>query len=550
MLATATPITNTVSEMYNMTLHVNPDILREAGVYAFDGWLNTFGDLRSEMEIASDGKTFRMKERIQDFKNGNELISLYRQFADVKQTKDVVEGLPEADEVTVICEGSDYHQTLLDTFAKRMENVGRGSKDDNALNVNNDARAAATDLRMVSGLIAELFPGVTEQDLDLPNSKINRAVSYIVDEYHKSAKSKGTQLVFLDSGMGRGKATRYKFNLYGDLISKLVKNGIPRKEIADIGDYTGDDARQKLYDLVNAGTIRVLIGSTAKMGEGVNVQNKIVALHDLSVPMRADNLEQRHGRGIRHGNENKSVRIYKYIQEQSYDSYLWQMIERKSKYMAQALNGGDASDLEEISAVTVNAQQSKALATGNPAIMEKFKLEDEVNTLRTLEKSFNEETREATQTAIRVKETISDYKGIVSSLKKLSSILSKNRTEDFTLTVGGTAYDTRKDAAQALFASYAKDGTGDIGSIYGLRISKFRRQTSNGAETGVVFNGNPNTFIPFGDSAEGNITRLLNGLDRIDSSIDWYEERIDNLEKTAEDAEKTAARTQFPRSGA
>ena len=547
VLATATPITNTVSEMYNMTLHVNPDILREAGVYAFDGWLNTFGDLRSDMEIASDGKTFRMKERIQDFKNGNELISLYRQFADVKQTKDVVKDLPEADEVTVVCEGSDYHRTLLDTFAKRMESVGRGSKDDNALNVNNDARAAATDLRMVSGLIAELFPGVSEKDLDLPDSKINKAVSYIVDEYHKSKKNKGTQLVFLDSGMGRGKATRYKFNLYGDLIGKLVKNGIPRKEIADIGDYTTDDAKQKLYDLVNAGTIRVLIGSTAKMGEGVNVQNKIVALHDLSVPMRADNLEQRHGRGIRHGNENKAVRIYKYIQEQSYDSYLWQMIERKSKYMAQALNGGDASDLEEIATVTVNAQQSKALATGNPAIMEKFKLEDEVNTLRTLEKAFNEETREAARRASESRRTIAEYEEIVRSLEKVNEVLTKNRKEDFELTVGKTTYDNRKEGAAALFVNFIKDGAKDLGSIYGLKISKYVRQGTAGSDSGIVFNGNPDTFVQFGDSAEGNITRLLNGLDRISSAIAWYNQRISSLKKTAEDAEKTASRTAFPK---
>lgn len=545
VLATATPITNTVSEMYNMTLHVNPDILREAGVYAFDGWLNTFGDLRSDMEIASDGKTFRMKERIQDFKNGNELISLYRQFADVKQTKDVVKDLPEAEEVTVVCKGSDYHQTLLDTFARRMEKVGRGSKDDNALNVNNDARAAATDLRMVSGLISELFPGMSEKDLDIPDSKINKAVGYIVDEYHKSAKNKGTQLVFLDSGMGRGKATRYKFNLYGDLISKLVKNGIPRNEIADIGDYDGADARQKLYDLVNEGKIRVLIGSTAKMGEGVNVQNKIVALHHVSVPMRADNLEQRNGRAIRHGNENKSVRIYKYIQEQSYDSYLWQMVERKSRYMAQAVNGGDASDLEEISAVTVNAQQSKALATGNPAIMEKFKLEDEVNTLRTLESAFNSETREAASTAETYRKLVKDYQTRIAALERIAAVLNKNRTDKFELTVGKTTYDARKEGGAALYVEFIKDKANKLGSIFGLTITK--STASFGTATGIVFNGNPDTFVEFGDSPEGNITRLMNGLDRIGETINGFKRRVDSLEKTIEDAEKTASRTAFPK---
>lgn len=539
VLATATPITNTVSEMYNMTLHVNPDILREAGVYAFDGWLNTFGDLRSDLEIASDGKTFRMKERIQDFKNGNELISLYRQFADVKQTKDVVRDLPEAEEVTVLCKGSDFHQTLLDSFTARMSN-----RKESMLNVNNDARAAATDLRMVHFLVEEMFPGTSIEDLDLPDSKINKAVGYIVDEYRKSEKNKGTQIVFLDSGMGRGNAKRYTFNLYGDLIAKLVKSGIPRNEIADIGDYDGDEAKQKLYDLVNAGTVRVLIGSTAKMGEGVNVQNKMVALHDLSVPMRADNLEQRHGRIIRHGNENKNVRIYKYIQEQSYDSYLWQMIERKSKYMAQALNGGDASDLEEIAAVTVNAQQSKALATGNPAIMEKFKLEDEVNTLRTLEKSFFAETAEARRTAVKYRAHVADYQAKVKALEEIQDVLSKNQKDDFEITVGNNTFDTRKDGAAALFVEYIKDGAADLGRIYGLDISKYTRTDSN--QTGVVLNGNPDTFIEFGDSPEGNITRLLNGLNRVGESIAFFKRNISSSEKTIADAEKTAARKTFP----
>ncbi len=547
VLATATPITNTVSEMYNMTLHVNPDILREAGVYAFDGWLNTFGDMRSEMEIASDGKTFRMKERIQDFKNANELISLYRQFADVKQTKDVVKDLPKAEDVTVICSGNEIHRRLLDNFAARMEKVGRGNKDDNALNVNNDAKAAATDLRMVSSLIQELFPGTSVEELDLPDSKINKCVGYIVDEYRKSMKNKGTQLVFLDSGMGRGNTKRYTFNLYGDLISKLVKNGIPREQIADIGDYDGDAAKQKLYDLVNDGTIRVLIGSTAKMGEGVNVQNKIVAIHHLSVPMRADNLEQRDGRGIRHGNENKEVRIYKYIQEPSYDSYLWQMIERKSKYMAQALNGGDASDLEEISNVMVNAKQSKALATGNPAIMEKFKLEDEIATLRTLENAYNEETREAAHTAAVTKREIENYETRLELLERDQRILEKNQKDDFELTVGKKTYDKRTDAATALFSAFIKDNAGPLGSVYGLKISKFTRDRFGKPEAGIVFNDNPYTFVSFGDSPEGNITRLVNGLGRIGETIEEYNKAVSSLQKTVADAEKTAARSEFPR---
>jgi len=546
VLATATPITNTVSEMYNMTLHVNPDILREAGVYAFDGWLNTFGDIKSAAEIASDGKTFRIKERVQSFKNGNELISLYRQFADVKQTKDVVKGLPEAKEVTVVCKGSDIHQKLLDSFASRMASVGRGSKDDNALNVNNDARAAATDLRMVYGIVKEYYPDITLEELDLPDSKINKAVENIIDEYHGSTKNKGTQLVFLDSGMGRGNATRYTFNLYGDLIDKLVKNGIPRNEIADIADYVGEVNLQNLYGKVRSGDIRVLIGSTQKMGEGVNVQNKIVALHHLSVPFRADNLEQRNGRGERHGNENPQIRIYKYIQEQSYDSYLWQMIERKSKYMAQALNGGDAGDLEEISDVTVNAQQSKAIATGNPAIMEKFQLENEVSKLKTLERSFYSEVSNAKVTAAQSKEQLDQLKNSLVVAKETAKKLSENKKETFEITIGNKKYDKRKDASEALARSFEKAKLGEkIGSVYGIDITKsFNNKSLN--SYGIVFNNDPNLFVELGESAEGNITRILNGLDQIEKLPNRMENAINALVAKIADAEETASKGSFP----
>lgn len=541
VLATATPITNTVSEMYNMTLHVAPEVLEEAGIYSFDAWLNTFGNMETAWEISPDGKSYRQKERVQSFRNGNELVGLYRQFADVKQTQDVVEGLPKAEYITVISEATDLQKALMQNFSERFAKPHRfgDSGEDSILTINNDARAAATDIRLVFGALgSKLFPGLTGKEMDLPNSKINKAVANIVDEYMRSKKNKGTQFVFLDQGINDG-GKRYSFNLYKDLISKLVASGIPRSEIANIGDYDGEAKRTELYEAMNTGKIRVLIGSTAKMGEGVNAQNKAVALHHLSVPYRPDNLEQREGRIIRHGNENGNVRIYKYIQEGSYDSYLWQMIERKAKYMAQALNGGDASQLEEAGDAVVNAAEAKALATGNPKILDKLRLEDEVAKLRTLERSFFEEQRQAEKNAAKDKIALQSAEASLKQAEKTAETVRKNRTDSFSMEVAGKVYDKRADAAKALAKAYG--GKSDaLGKVFGLEM---RRDIRSEEDYGVSIGS---TRVQLGNSEEGNITRILNAVKDLENEPARIQRKIKELEIAIRDAEATAARESFP----
>ena len=541
VLATATPITNTVSEMYNMTLHVAPEVLEEAGIYSFDAWLNTFGNMETAWEISPDGKSYRQKERVQSFRNGNELVGLYRQFADVKQTQDVVEGLPKAEYITVISEATDLQKALMQNFSDRFAKPHRfgDSGEDSILTINNDARAAATDIRLVFGALgSKLFPGLTGKEMDLPNSKINKAVANIVDEYMRSKKNKGTQFVFLDQGINDG-GKRYSFNLYKDLINKLVASGIPRSEIANIGDYDGEAKRTELYEAMNAGKIRVLIGSTAKMGEGVNAQNKAVALHHLSVPYRPDNLEQREGRIIRHGNENENVRIYKYIQEGSYDSYLWQMIERKAKYMAQALNGGDASQLEEAGDAVVNAAEAKALATGNPKILDKLRLEDEVAKLRTLERAFFEEQRQAEKNAAQYKIALQSAEASLKQAEKTAETVRKNRTDSFSMEVAGKVFDKRADAAKALAKAYG--GKSDaLGKVFGLEM---RRDIRSEEDYGVSIGS---TRVQLGNSEEGNITRILNAVKDLENEPARIQRKIKELEIAIRDAEATAARESFP----
>lgn len=530
VLATATPLTNSLSEMYNMTLHVAPETLTEAGINSFDAWANSFADIRSQPEIAPDGKTWRIKERVRGFKNTSEAIGLYRQFADVKQTQDVVKDLPKAERIDVVVKGSDIHQSLLDSFAQRA------SAKENMLLVSNDGRYSATDLRLLSGVLSQMYPGITDAELDLPESKINRAVQIIKDEYDKSSAIRGTQFVFLDMGMGGASSKRYTFDLYSDLKNKLVSSGIPRNEIADISDYDGEKKREQLYDAMNAGEIRVLIGSTAKMGEGVNAQKKAVALHHISVPFRADNLEQREGRIVRHGNENKNVRIYRYIQEKSFDSYLWQMIERKATYMAQALNGVDIGDMEDVGGdAAVNAKEATAIATGNPRIMQKFALEDTVSKLNILRRSYLEEIAGAERKKAEMLSRIPQSRKELEKVKQDVFLVSSSDPSIEKIVIGGKTFDNRKDLAEAI--SKAPHGK-EIGKIRGLSIRIANVQGSTAPH--VIISGRGEYSAELGDSADGNLTRLINlaengpsrQMEQLERSIGYYEDVLKNAETT------------------
>lgn len=532
VLATATPITNAISEMYNMAMHVAPEVYRDAGIYSFDTWANTFVNIESQPEIASDGKTYRRKERARNFKNANALFALYRQFADIKQTKDYVEGLPEAEYVIVKSEGTGLHKHILSYLSSLPA--------DKTLQMNNDGKAAASDLRLVTDLLSEMGLDMTAEELDLPGSKINKAVAAIVDEYQKSSDIRGTQFVFLDSGVNSS-GTRYHYNLYDDLVKKLVKSGIPKSEIAKIGDYDGEDKRQILYDKMNNGEIRVLIGSTAKMGEGVNAQQRAVALHHLSVPYRPDNLEQREGRIVRSGNMNKNVRIYKYIQEESYDSYLWQMIERKAAYLAEAYNGGDATEVDELSDAQVSAREAKAIATGNPLIMEKMNLQDKISRLRILYRGWQGEQYDAPRDIERyrtfIRDASSSAKNAEADMKTYQAAVEK-AGDKFTITIGNKTFDNRKDAAEALGKALANGRGGKIGTVYGL-------------EFGTKLDYNVNRFMFYvrgkeeynnsiGDSPAGNLTRIVNLAEKGPISAKANAERsIKNYEAAIRDAQQT-----------
>ncbi|MDD6484212.1 MAG: DEAD/DEAH box helicase family protein [Clostridiales bacterium] len=510
--ATATPITNTISELYNMTRYLRPDLLREAGIYSFDGWASTFGTIETKIEISPDGRSFRTKERFSKYHNVPEMIGMTRMFMDVLRTSDVIKDLPKAEYIDVTSPATDIHDKYVEEITERIKSISSGgqSKDDNMLLVTNDGRAMATDLR----LVASQLGGYSSSELDVPESKINKCVKNIIKEYKDSSASKGVQFVFLDFGINEDKDARYGYNLYNDIINKLTAAGIDKSQIAKIGDYNTTAKKDALFEALNKGEIRILIGSTAKMGEGMNAQKKAVALHHLNAPYRPSDIEQREGRIIRYGNENKNVRIYRYIQEKSFDSYMWQMLARKAEFINQAMSDGNVSELEETDDFVLSAKTGMAIATGNPLIMKKVEVDEEVNRLMLLKKSYKADRFYMEDRLSKLPAQIESLKNIVQKIKNDAAKVKKQ--DKLSITIGKNTYEKRADAGKALekiIKNAQKNGKKvHVGSYMGFEISY-----SGSIETGqkLIIDGDYDYSVTMGQSSEGDITRIINAVEKI-----------------------------------
>lgn len=532
VFATATPVTNTISEIYNMTRFVSPETLEQAGVYSFDSWASTFGSIETKVEMSPDGKNFRTKERFAKYFNVSEMVGMFRQFADILKTSDVVKDLPKANYIDVVSPSLDIHDFYIENIVNRMKNISSGgqSRSDNMLLVTSDGRAMATDLR----LIASQLEGYDVSELDVESSRINKAVRNIVDEYKKSNKIKGTQFVFLDFGMNANEGGRYAYDLYGDITGKLVKEGIPESEIAKIGDYDTQAKKDELFSKVNKGEIRVLIGSTAKMGEGMNAQERAVALHHLNAPYRPSDIEQREGRIIRYGNQNKEVNIYRYIQEKSFDSYMWQMLARKAEFINQAMSNGNVSEIEETDEFVLSAKTGMAVASGNPLILKKVEIDEEVKRLQGLKKSYDASYYEMQERLMKLPSEIEGMEKLMSRVSSDIETLKNNASEDFSIKLGKKVYDKRNDAAKALVPlvknKYGASGSEIIGSYRGLNIKLSKAFTGSTLYLG----NNAEMKIELSESAEGNITKIVNAAGRFDAYLEFLQKKQDTLKKELE----------------
>jgi N12 class adenine-specific DNA methylase len=415
--ATGTPISNTMVEMYTMQRFLDPEGLKSRGLEHFDAWAATFGEVIDTMEISPDGAGLRPRSRFARFTNLPELQQMFRAFSDV-QTAEMLD-LPRprlrGGKATVVaCPMSEEQRELQQQLVARYERLRSQKVDpreDNALAITTDGRKLATDARMLSAK-AE----------DFPESKVNRLVDNVASIWKKTAATRGAQMIFADMGVN---PTQWGYSVYDDVIQKLIAHGVPREQIASVGDAESDAKKQALFEKVRQGSVRVLIGSTQKMGTGTNVQKRLVALHHLDAPWKPAEVEQRDGRILRQGNENEEVAVYRYVTEGSFDAYMWQALETKARFIGQVITGDNAARrAEDIGGQELSYAEVKAIASGNPAVLTLAEADAELQRLTLLKKNHLDEQYVA-------RRSVRDLPGTIAGM---SDRLSKLTTDQQTLT--------------------------------------------------------------------------------------------------------------------
>jgi hypothetical protein len=408
--ATGTPISNTMVEMYTMQRFLDPAGLKSRGIEHFDAWAATFGEVIDTMEISPDGAGLRPRSRFARFTNLPELQQMFRQFSDV-QTAEMLNlpcpKLKGGKPIVVACPMSDEQHELQQELVERYERLRSQKVDprvDNALAITTDGRKLATDARMLSPTAP-----------DFPDSKINRLVENVTATWRETTAKRGTQMIFADMGVN---PTPWGYSPYEEIIEKLIAAGVPAEQIATIGDAESDAKKQALFEKVRQGSVRVLIGSTQKMGTGTNVQKRLVALHHLDAPWKPAEVEQRDGRILRQGNENEEVAIYRYVTEGSFDAYMWQALETKARFIGQVITGDNAARrAEDIGGQELSYAEVKAIASGNPAVLTLAEADAELQRLNLLKKNHLDEQYVA-------RRSVRDLPGTIESLTERLTKLS------------------------------------------------------------------------------------------------------------------------------
>jgi N12 class adenine-specific DNA methylase/trans-aconitate methyltransferase len=429
--ATGTPISNTMVEMYTMQKFLDPEGLKSRGLEHFDAWAATFGEVIDTMEITPDGAGLRPRSRFARFTNLPELQQMFRAFSDV-QTAEMLNlprpRLETGKPIVVACPMSEEQHQLQEELVKRYERLRSEKVDpreDNALAITTDGRKLATDARMLSATAP-----------DFPESKINRLVENVAGIWQRSTPKRGTQMIFADMGVN---PTPWGYSPYEEIIEKLVARGIPREQIAAIGEAESDVKKQALFEKVRQGSVRVLIGSTQKMGTGTNVQKRLVALHHLDAPWKPAEVEQRDGRILRQGNENKEVAIYRYVTEGSFDAYMWQALETKARFISQVMTGDNAARrAEDIGSQELSYAEVKAIASGNPAVLTLAEADAELQRLTLLKKNHLDEQYIARRSVHGLPATIASLSDRLSRLTEDEATTNAHASDP--VTIGGRTY--------------------------------------------------------------------------------------------------------------
>ena len=530
--ATGTPISNSMTELYTNMRYLQYGTLQKLGLGHFDAWAASFGETQTAIELAPEGTGYRAKTRFAKFFNLPELIALFKESADI-QTPDMLKlPVPEAEYENVVLKPSEFQKEMVASLAERAEAVRDRQVqpyEDNMLKITNDGRKLALDQRLLNDMLP-----------DEENSKAATCVEKAYEIWENTKEQKSAQLIFCDLSTPKGDGT---FNVYEDIKNKLMEKGVPEQEIAFIHDANTELRKAELFAKVRSGQVRFLLGSTAKMGAGTNVQDRLIALHHLDVPWRPSDIEQQEGRILRQGNQNDKVKIFRYVTEGTFDSYSWQLIENKQKFIGQIMTSkSPVRSCEDVDEAALSYAEVKALATGNPYIKEKMDLDIQVSKLKLMKANH-------TSQKYRLEDNITQHyphqiaifkeriEGFTADMEKYA----KNKPEDkeqFFMQVGGKSYTDKKEAGTAIIAMCKEikgiNASADVGEYLGFKLNVTFDSFNNKFVMNVK--GAMSHPMEVGSDPLGNITRINNVLEAMPAQLEEAQTKLSNVEHQLETA--------------
>ena len=540
--ATGTPVSNSMTELYTIMRYLQYDTLMRMGMGHFDSWAATFGETVTAIELSPEGTGYRAKTRFARFFNLPELISIFKEAADI-QTSDMLNlPVPEAEFINEVLKPSEEQQEMVSAFSERAEDVRAGLVNptvDNMLKITNDGRKCALDQRLLN----ELLP-------DAEKSKVNTCVENAFQVWDEGKADRTTQLIFCDLSTPKGDGT---FNVYDDVRNKLVARGIPKEEIAFIHEYNTEAKKAELFAKVRAGQVRILMGSTPKLGAGTNVQDRLIALHHLDCPWKPSDLEQQEGRILRQGNQNDKVKIFRYVTENTFDAYMWQILENKQKFISQIMTSkSPVRACEDVDDTALSYAEIKALATGNPYIKEKMDLDVQVSKLKLLKANHTSQIyRLESDIAKNFPVQISALKERIAGMQVDSQVVKSVDLQDndtFAMTVGNVLYEDKKEAGEALIAACAGLKTvstgGKVGEYHGFTLSASYNMFSNAFE--LTVKGKCSYKLEIGKDPVGNMQRIHNTLSSIDRKLTESEQKLETVQQQLATAQEEVKKP-FPK---
>ena len=539
--ATGTPVSNSMVELYTIMRYLQYDTLQKLHLGHFDSWAASFGETVTAIELSPEGTGYRAKTRFARFFNLPELISLFKESADV-QTADMLNlPVPEAEYINEVLKPSETQQEMVSSFADRAEQVRNGNVDpkiDNMLKITNDGRKLALDQRLINDLLP-----------DEPESKVNLCVENAYQVWEESTPDKSTQLIFCDLSTPKADGT---FNVYDDVREKLVAKGIPREEIAFIHEANTETKKAELFAKVRSGQVRILLGSTPKLGAGTNIQDRLIALHHLDCPWKPSDLEQQEGRILRQGNRNQKVKIFRYVTENTFDSYMWQILENKQKFISQIMTSkSPVRACDDVDDTALTYAEIKALATGNPYIKEKMDLDIQVSKLKLMRANhisqiYSLESDIARRYPAEITAAKERIAGLKADLAVVKPLLEQDK-EKFSITVEDRVYTDRKEAGSAILAACAAmkiaKTEGQIADLGGFAISS--RFDAFAQTFKLTIKRQSSYTIELGSDPAGNIQRILNALASIEKTLPQVERRLETLQQQLAEAKEEVQRP-FP----